>query len=76
MAFLQALPLYLTFWYKLNELATHGTVVFSTSAVAIAFSGMVSFGVTKNLNSTHGLADWRGIFVSGGMLVIVIRLMW
>ncbi|TAQ84354.1 hypothetical protein B7494_g7317 [Chlorociboria aeruginascens] len=38
-AFLQAGPLYLTFWYKRNQLATRASIFFSMSALAGAFNG-------------------------------------
>ncbi|KAJ9641318.1 hypothetical protein H2204_002996 [Knufia peltigerae] len=62
-AFLQAGVIYLSLWYKRNELATRGAWFFSTSALAGAFNGLVGYGIFKNLNGAHGLPAWKWIFL-------------
>lgn len=65
-AFVQAAPLYLTLWYKRNELASRTAVVFSTSAVAGAFNGLISYGIQKNMDNARGVATWKWIFIIEG----------
>lgn len=65
-AFLQAGVIYLSLWYKRNELATRGAWFFSTSALAGAFNGLVGYGIFKNLNGAHGLPAWKWIFLIEG----------
>lgn len=65
-AFVQAAPLYLTLWYKRNELASRTAIVFSTSAVAGAFNGLISYGIQKNIDNVYGLAAWKWIFIIEG----------
>lgn len=52
-------PLFLSFWYQRNELATRVAIYFGSSTVAGAFAGAVAYGVLKDLDGVHGLAGWR-----------------
>lgn len=65
-AFLQAGPLYLSFWYKRDEYATRLAIFFSTAAVAGAFNGIISYGIEKHLDGACGMAAWRWIFLIEG----------
>ena len=65
-AILQAGPLYLSFWYKREELATRGAIFFATSAVAGAFNGMISYGIAKSLTGANGWEPWRWLFLIEG----------
>ena len=67
-AFIQAAPLYLTLWYKRNELASRAAIFFSMSAVAGAFNGIIAYGIEKNMDGAHGLAAWKWIFIIEGRL--------
>ena len=65
-AFLQAGPLYLTLWYRREELATRGAIFFSMMAVAGSMNGLIAYGVEHNLNGVHGWGAWRWIFLIEG----------
>lgn len=65
-AFIQAAPLYLSLWYKRDELAMRGAIFFSMSAVAGSLNGLIAYGVLENLNGVYGRAAWRWIFLIEG----------
>jgi MFS family permease len=52
-------PLFLSFWYQRDELATRVAVYFGSSTVAGAFSGALAFGVLGSLDGVWGIAGWR-----------------
>ncbi|KIY01719.1 uncharacterized protein Z520_01857 [Fonsecaea multimorphosa CBS 102226] len=69
-AFLQAGPLYLSLWYKRDELATRGAIFFGMSAVAGAFNGIIAYGIEKNLNGADGWLAWRWLFLIEGVISV------
>lgn len=69
-AFIQGAIFYLSFWYKYDELATRGAIVYSTSTLAGAFNGLVAYGVQHNLEGKNGWHAWRWIFFIEGILPI------
>jgi len=60
----------LSFWYTYKELATRGAVVFSTSALAGAFNGLICYAISKDLNGHNGWLAWRWIFLIEGIMPI------
>lgn len=70
-AFIQGSILYLSFWYRYNELATRGAIIFSTSALAGSFNGLLSYGVQKNLGGINGWNAWQWIFFVEGLIPII-----
>ncbi|KAI9476612.1 MFS transporter-like protein [Zychaea mexicana] len=56
-------PLFLSFWYQREELASRVALYFGSSTVAGAFSGAIAYGVLGNLSGAHGLAGWRWLFI-------------
>lgn len=60
----------LSFWYEYHELATRSAIFFSTSTLAGAFNGLVSYGISKNLDGTNGWRAWKWIFLIEGVLPI------
>jgi hypothetical protein len=65
-AFLQAAPLYLTFWYKRNELATRIAIFFSMMAIAGSMNGIIAYGIERNMDGLNGWRPWRWIFLVEG----------
>lgn len=65
-AFVNAAPLYLSIWYKRDELAIRGAIFFSTSAIAGSFNGLIAFGIEKGLNGAGGMSAWKWIFLIEG----------
>lgn len=70
-AFIQGSILYLSFWYRYTELATRGAIVYSTSALAGSFNGLLSYGVQKDLGGRNGWTAWQWIFFIEGMIPII-----
>ncbi|KAJ8651745.1 hypothetical protein O0I10_012692 [Lichtheimia ornata] len=56
-------PLYLSFWYQREELASRVALYFGSSTLAGAFSGAIAYGVLGNLEGVHGIAGWRWLFI-------------
>ena len=65
-SFLQAAGLYLTFFYKRNELASRGSIYYAMFAVAGSVNGLMAYGILKNLNGVGGWLAWRWIFLIEG----------
>lgn len=70
-AFIQGSILYLSFWYRYGELATRGAIVYSTSALAGSFNGLLSYGVQKDLGGRNGWNAWQWIFFVEGVIPII-----
>ncbi|CEI88835.1 hypothetical protein RMCBS344292_03212 [Rhizopus microsporus] len=68
-------PLFLSFWYQRNELATRVAIYFGSSTVAGAFAGAVAYGVLKDLDGAHGLAGWRWLFIVESVPTIALGLL-
>ncbi|KAJ9643658.1 hypothetical protein H2204_001803 [Knufia peltigerae] len=69
-AFVQAAPLYVTLWYKRNELASRIGILFSMQALAGSFNGLIAYGIETNLNGALGVAAWQWIFLIEGPITI------
>lgn len=70
-AFLQAGPLYLTFWYKRDQLAKRGSIFFSVVAIAGSMNGVIAYGIEVNLNGARGWPAWRWIFFIEGIICLL-----
>ena len=72
-SFLQPGCLYfLSCWYTRYELSVRTTYLYSGSLISGAFSGLISAGVTKNLDNARGLRAWRWLFIIEGTITVVI----
>ncbi|KAI8881542.1 MFS general substrate transporter [Backusella circina FSU 941] len=58
-----SIPLFLSFWYRREELATRVAIYIASSTVAGSFAGAIAYGVLGNLSGAHGLAGWRWLFI-------------
>ncbi|KAI9475910.1 MAG: major facilitator superfamily domain-containing protein [Benjaminiella poitrasii] len=68
-------PLFLSFWYQRNELATRVAIYFGSSTLAGAFAGAIAYGVLNTLENTHGIAGWRWLFIVEAIPTIVLGFM-
>ncbi|KAH8812389.1 major facilitator superfamily domain-containing protein [Xylogone sp. PMI_703] len=73
-AFLQALSLYTSMWYKRNELATRTGIFYSASTIAGGFSGLIAYAVQKNLDGKDGRPAWEWLFIIQGVAGIFVGL--
>ncbi|KAH8882144.1 putative pantothenate transporter [Thozetella sp. PMI_491] len=69
-AFIQGAVFYLSFWYKNTELATRGSFLYSTNALAGAFNGLLAYAVQQNMDDRNGWSAWRWIFLIEGVLPV------
>lgn len=67
---IQGALLYLSFWYKYEELATRASVLSATYALAGAFSGLLAYAIQKDLDGHNGWSAWRWIFFIEGILPV------
>ncbi|KAK6850354.1 hypothetical protein PG995_014187 [Apiospora arundinis] len=68
---IQGAVLYLSFWYRYEELATRASVLSATNALAGAFNGLLAYAIQKDLNGRGGWSAWRWIFLIEGVLPVV-----
>ncbi len=69
-AFIQGAVFYLSFWYKYYELATRGSFLFSTVALAGATNGLLAYAIQSNLDGHNGWKAWRWIFLIEGVIPV------
>ncbi|KAI8075834.1 major facilitator superfamily domain-containing protein [Gilbertella persicaria] len=65
-------PLFLSFWYQREELATRVAIYFGSSTVAGAFAGAIAYGVLGHLDGAHNMAGWRWLFIVEAVPTIVL----
>ncbi|KAF2194415.1 pantothenate transporter liz1 [Zopfia rhizophila CBS 207.26] len=63
---------YLSSWYTRKELGFRTAVLYSGSLVSGAFGGLVTAGITSNLDYAKGLRAWRWVFIIEGVITVVI----
>ncbi|KAF2204897.1 pantothenate transporter liz1 [Delitschia confertaspora ATCC 74209] len=63
---------YLSSWYTRKELGLRTAVLYSGSLVSGAFGGLVTAGITSNMDGTRGLRAWRWVFIIEGVITVVI----
>ncbi|KAI5362402.1 Putative major facilitator superfamily, MFS transporter superfamily [Septoria linicola] len=59
-------------WYTRAELTRHVAWFYAGNALANMFGGLLAAGILRRLDSAHGIAGWRWLFIIEG--VITIRL--
>ena len=65
---------FLSSWYTRKELGFRTALLYSGSLLSGAFSGLISAGITKNLNGAKGLRAWRWLFIIEGVVTVFIAL--
>jgi len=65
-----AAGLYLTFFYKRNQLASRGAFYFGVFALAGSFNGLLAYAILKNLNGARGWLAWRWLFLVEGLMSV------
>ncbi|KAH8808685.1 major facilitator superfamily domain-containing protein [Xylogone sp. PMI_703] len=70
-AFIQGLGIYIGLWYKRDEYATRAALYYSAATISGAFSGLISYGVQKDLTlQATGRESWRWLFIVDGALAL------
>lgn len=52
---------------KNETILTFTAFFFCPAALAGGVSGLIAYGIDKNLNGAHGLESWRWLFLVGGI---------
>ncbi|KAH8820252.1 major facilitator superfamily domain-containing protein [Xylogone sp. PMI_703] len=69
-AFVQVGLLYFSFWYKRDEVATRAAVYYTSATISGCFSGLIAYGVQKNLDGVHGRHAWQWLYIVEGVPAI------
>ncbi len=63
---------FLSSWYTRKELGFRTAILYSGSLMSGAFSGLITAGITRNLDGDRGLRAWRWLFIIEGVITIFI----
>jgi len=63
---------YLSAWYTRKELGLRTAVLYSGSLISGAFGGLITAGITSNMDGTQGLRAWRWVFILEGIITVAI----
>lgn len=63
---------YLSCWYTRKELGLRTAMLYSGALISGAFSGLISAGITANLNGVRGIAAWQWLFIIEGVATVGI----
>ncbi|KAI0896548.1 major facilitator superfamily domain-containing protein [Annulohypoxylon nitens] len=56
--------------YTRKELGLRTAMLYSGSLISGAFSGLISAGITQNMNGVRGLGAWQWLFIIEGVITI------
>ena len=62
-AFVQVGFIYLSLWYRHDEIALRSALFYVSGPLAGAVSGLIAYGVAHNLDDAQGIEDWRWLFM-------------
>ncbi|KAL6246868.1 hypothetical protein RBB50_006175 [Rhinocladiella similis] len=62
--------LFLTLWYRREEVTTRAAFYFLATPVAGATSGLIAYGVQRNLDNKLGRTSWEWFFLIEGVLTM------
>jgi MFS family permease len=71
-AFFPGALFYLSSWYTRKELGLRTAVLYSGSLISGAFGGLITAGITSNMDGTNGLRAWRWVFIIEGAITVAI----
>lgn len=63
---------YLSCWYTRKELGLRTAMLYSGALISGAFSGLISAGITANLDGAQGIAAWQWLFIIEGVATVGI----
>ncbi|KAJ4364773.1 hypothetical protein N0V95_000721 [Ascochyta clinopodiicola] len=63
---------FLSSWYTRKELGLRTAILYSGSLISGAFGGLITAGITSNMDGTHGLRAWRWVFILEGIITVII----
>ncbi|OCK99096.1 MFS general substrate transporter [Cenococcum geophilum 1.58] len=71
-AFVQVAFLYFSIWYKRSEVATRAAMYYTPATISGCLSGLIAYGVDKNLRDTSKLLSWQWLFITEGAPSLVV----
>lgn len=63
---------YLSCWYVRSELGLRTALLYSGALISGAFSGLISAGITNNMDGLRGWRAWRWLFLIEGVATVAI----
>ncbi|CAJ2502445.1 Uu.00g098390.m01.CDS01 [Anthostomella pinea] len=63
---------YLSCWYTRQELGLRTAMLYSGALISGAFSGLISAGITANMDGAQGIAAWQWLFIIEGVITVGI----
>ena len=63
---------YLSCWYTRKELGLRTSFLYSGAIISGAFSGLISAGITGNMDGLRGLGAWQWLFLLEGVVTIAV----
>ncbi|KAF3934705.1 hypothetical protein ABW20_dc0105747 [Dactylellina cionopaga] len=73
-AFVQGIGLSLSLWYKRKEIAFRASLFYSTATLSGAFSGLIAYGIGKDL-AHSSRSPWQWLFLIEGLIGVFIGLL-
>lgn len=61
-------------WYTRKELGLRTTTLYIGSLLSGAFSGLISAGITNNMDGVRGLRAWRWLFLIEGVITVGVAI--
>ncbi|CAM1505958.1 Fc.00g115950.m01.CDS01 [Cosmosporella sp. VM-42] len=74
-AVLQSSALYLSAWYKRDELATRIAIFYSAATLSGCFSGLIAYGIQTSMEAVGGRHAWQWLFIIEGSIALLIGLL-
>lgn len=65
---------YLSCWYSRAELGLRTSLLYSGALISGAFSGLISAGITNDMDGLRGWRAWRWLFLIEGVITIFLAL--
>ncbi|KAI1250558.1 hypothetical protein MGN70_007615 [Eutypa lata] len=63
---------YLSCWYTRKELGLRTAFLYSGALISGAFSGLISAGITGNMDGVRGYGAWQWLFIIEGVITVVV----
>ncbi|KAI5927454.1 major facilitator superfamily domain-containing protein [Camillea tinctor] len=63
---------YLSCWYTRKELGLRTAILYSGALISGAFSGLISAGITANMNGVRGISAWQWLFIIEGVITVAV----
>ncbi|KAK5381971.1 hypothetical protein LTR20_007951 [Exophiala xenobiotica] len=75
-AYVQFLTVYISLWYKRDEVAFRTGIFFSCATISGSFGGLIAYSIEKHLSlEKTGRAPWSWLFIIEGVLAIGIGIL-